>query len=102
MALCSGYVQLCRKADPDLMPLDPSAPLSSDLTGPPMRTRILKPYRHQRDLFEVAGRLPTVACPVCNGMRAVPFWSRQGKVPVIGGKQVPCETCTGTGRVPAA
>jgi hypothetical protein len=66
-----------------------------------MTVRIPRLYRHQRDLFETDGHLPTVVCPVCAGRKMVPFWSRQGKAPVIGGKQVPCETCKATGRVPA-
>jgi hypothetical protein len=67
-----------------------------------MKTRTQRPYRYQSDLFEQDGRLPTVQCPVCNGRKTVPFWSRQGKVLVIGGKQVACEACKGTGRVPAS
>jgi len=66
-----------------------------------MSTRATPPYRYQRDLFEKDGRLPMVDCPVCKGRKTVPFWSRQGKVPVIGGKQVRCETCKGTGQAPA-
>lgn len=60
-----------------------------------------RPYRQQRDLFETNGRLSRVQCPVCQGKKTVPFWSRQGKTPVIGGKQIRCETCHGTGQVPA-
>jgi hypothetical protein len=67
----------------------------------PMKTRTRQLYRYQSDLFEQDGHLPTVQCPVCNGRKTMPFWSRQGKVPVIGGKQVPCATCKSTGRVPA-
>jgi hypothetical protein len=63
--------------------------------------RSCQPYRQQRDLFETDGRLPMVRCPVCQGKKTVPFWSRQGKVPVIGGKPVRCETCHGIGEVPA-
>jgi hypothetical protein len=58
-------------------------------------------YQHQRDLFERDGRRPRVRCPVCQGRQTVPFWSRQGKAPVIGGKPVRCETCQGIGRVTA-
>jgi hypothetical protein len=66
-----------------------------------MSARAPRPYRHQRDLFEKDGRLPMVECPVCKGRKTVPFWSRQGKMPVIGGKQIRCETCKGTGQAPA-
>lgn len=58
-------------------------------------------YRHQRDLFEIDGQLPMMKCTVCKGAKTVAFWSRQGRIPVIGGKQVTCKTCDGTGRVPA-
>jgi hypothetical protein len=66
-----------------------------------MTSRTVRPYRYQRDLFESNSRLPAVRCPVCQGQKTVPFWSRQGKVPVIGGKQVRCEACQGSGRVGA-
>ena len=66
-----------------------------------MTPRTTQPSQHQSDLFERDGRLPRVRCPVCQGRQTVPFWSRQGKVPVIGGKQVRCETCHGTGWVTA-
>ena len=67
-----------------------------------MRSRTAPPYRYQRDLFEREGRLPTLPCPVCKGRKTLPFWARQGRSAVIGGKQVPCETCKATGNVPAA
>jgi len=68
---------------------------------PDIRVTSSTPRQPQRDLFETDGRLPTVRCPVCQGKKTVPFWSRQGKVPVIGGKLVRCETCHGTGAVSA-
>jgi len=58
-------------------------------------------YRHQRDLFEKADTSARTRCPVCLGAKTVSFWSRQGSVPVIGGKQVPCKACAGTGRTRA-
>jgi hypothetical protein len=68
---------------------------------PDIRVTLWTPHPPQRDLFETDGRLPMVRCPVCQGKKTVPFWSRQGKRPVIGGKPVRCETCHGTGAVPA-
>jgi hypothetical protein len=64
-----------------------------------MAAKQAKPYRHQRDLFD-GDRPLRMKCPVCTGAKSVSFWSRQGKASVIGGKQVPCKTCGGTGRVP--
>jgi hypothetical protein len=70
------------------------------LLGRRMIPRASPPDRRQRDLFD-AGRRPTATCPVCRGKKTVAFWSRQGKAPVIGGKQVLCKACHGTGRVAA-
>lgn len=69
--------------------------------APLMRPRPPRRYRHQRDLFEQDGRLASILWPVCNGKKPVPFWSRQGKALVIGGKQVPCKNCHGTSGAPA-
>jgi DnaJ-class molecular chaperone len=66
-----------------------------------MMRRRTRPYKHQLDLFR-DDRAATVTCPVCHGRKAVPFWSHQGRVPVIGGKQVACRRCGGSGRVAAA
>lgn len=80
-----------------------SAPAKHDLVpcsasgGGPSIVRPL--YRRQPDLFAPIERSARSArCPTCQGSGTVAFWRKPGR-DVVGGKQVICPLCTGTGRI---